>query len=139
MRHSLHAANAATLLTFIFSLAFSAPAGADAPDLQAVSRNGVQINLYSRLQPLQLNTMHSWEIELLDSSGAPISGAVMQVQGGMPEHDHGLPTSPLVTGSLPDGRYLLEGMRFHMPGLWLLRIDLETAGKAETVEITFEL
>ena len=137
MKRLLPAATVAALL--VFTLNFAPPAQAETPDLQAVTRSGVQINLYSHLQPLQLNTMHSWDIELLDSAGKPISGAVLQVQGGMPEHDHGLPTSPQVTRDLPDGHYLLEGMRFHMPGLWLLRIDLQAAGDSETVEITFEL
>lgn len=131
-------ATAAALLLAITSL-LTTSAGADTPDLQTTSGDGLQINLYSRLKPLQLNTMHSWEIELLDSSGTVITDAVLQVQGGMPEHDHGLPTSPQVTRKLPDGRYLLEGMRFHMPGLWVLRIELQAAGNAEVVEITFEL
>jgi len=132
------AAAAVCLLSLIAAL-FTSPAQAVTPDLQAVSRGGIQVNLFSQLQPVQLNTMHSWEIELLDSSGAPVSDAVLRVQGGMPEHDHGLPTRPLVTRKLPNGRYLLEGMRFHMPGLWLLRIELETAGNEEVVEINFEL
>ncbi|GAB5499699.1 MAG: FixH family protein [Pseudohongiellaceae bacterium] len=131
------AAVAALLLAITFLL--TTPAWADTPELQATSRDGVQINLYSRLKPLQLNTMHSWEIELLDSSGTLITDAVLQVRGGMPEHDHGLPTSPQVTRTLTDGRYLLEGMRFHMPGLWVLTIELQAAGNTETVEITFEL
>ena len=39
---------------------------------------------------------------------------------GMPDHDHGLPTQPQVTSRLENGDYLLEGVRFHMPGKWQL-------------------
>lgn len=131
-------ATAGLLLLLGFALMATTAMAAD-PDLQAVSRSGVQLKLYSRLQPIQLNTIHSWEIELLDGNGKALNDARIRVQGGMPDHDHGLPTSPQVTGQLGDGRYLLQGMRFHMPGRWLLRIDLEIDGKSESVEIPFSL
>jgi len=55
----------------------------------------------------------------------------------MPEHNHGLPTAPQVTAGLGEGRYRLEGVKFSMPGRWVLRIAVDGAqGKDEA---TFNL
>ena len=37
----------------------------------------------------------------------------------MPEHGHGFPTVPEVTEYLGDGKYLVEGLKFSMPGWWV--------------------
>ena len=57
----------------------------------------------------------------------------------MPEHDHGLPTQPQITATLDNGDYLLEGVRFHMQGLWLLEIDLQHDGSEDSASIEFVL
>jgi hypothetical protein len=87
--------------------------------------------------PLPLNTMHSWVLVLVDSAGRPLRDVQIQVDGGMPEHDHGLPTAPRVTRELSPGRYLLEGLRFHMNGRWQLLLDITAAGERETVVLIF--
>lgn len=43
----------------------------------------------------------------------------VQMEGGMPGHGHGLPTSPVL--SLQEtGTYQIEGLKYNMPGNWLL-------------------
>ena len=76
---------------------------------------------------------------LYTADGAPLSGARMSVVGGMPDHDHGLPTSPVVTREITPGRYLLEGMRFHMPGRWLLTFDVISDQGSESATLEFRL
>lgn len=85
---------------------------------------GLTVRLNSLQSPLPLNQMHQWEIQITDAQGDPVDKADITVSGGMPEHDHGLATSPRVTQSLGDGKFLLEGMRFHMPGLWKLNVNI---------------
>ena len=97
------------------------------------------VHYESRLNPIEINAMHAWELLLTDANGAPVSGAVFQVSGGMPEHDHGLPTAPRVTAEVSAGRYLLEGLRFHMTGTWALVIDFEANGYTDRVTITLTL
>jgi hypothetical protein len=53
----------------------------------------------------------------------------------MPQHGHGFPTQPKVTRELGDGRYLLEGMKFSMPGWWELKLKVDASSGAD--EITF--
>lgn len=45
--------------------------------------------------------------------------STVQMEGGMPGHGHGLPTSPVL--HLKDtGTYQIEGLKYNMPGDWLL-------------------
>ena len=100
---------------------------------------GSTLEIFSELDPLAINTIHSWELVLSAADGAPLNGAQMSVIGGMPDHDHGLPTSPVVTGEIAPGRYLLEGVRFHMPGRWLLTFDVTSAQGQESATLEFQL
>ena len=97
------------------------------------------LEIFSQLDPLAINTIHSWELVLYTADGAPLSGAQVLVVGGMPDHDHGLPTSPIVTGEITPGRYLLEGVRFHMPGRWLLTFDVISDQGRESATLELRL
>lgn len=88
-------------------------------------------------QPVVIGAMHSWTVALTDANGNPVETAEIGVDGGMPQHGHGLPTAPAVTKSLGDGRFLIEGVKFNMPGWW--EINLSIDGPAGTDTITFNL
>ena len=100
---------------------------------------GSGLEIFSRLNPLAINTIHSWELVLYTADGVPLNGAQLSVVGGMPDHDHGLPTSPVVTGEITPGHYLLEGMRFHMPGRWLLTFNVISDQGSESATLEFQL
>lgn len=108
------------------------------PVLQTSTPQGTQIDIYSSLTPLQINQIHSWRLRILDADGNP-QDAQITISGGMPEHDHGMPTVPQITQQLANGDYLLEGVRFHMPGLWLLVIDLTIDGNEQSATLEFRL
>jgi hypothetical protein len=74
-----------------------------------------------------------------DSDGEPVTGAKLTVSGGMPAHDHGLPTAPEVTRELTPGRYLLEGLRFHMDGDWQIEIVIEAGDVRDIVVIPLRI
>lgn len=74
-----------------------------------------------------INQLHSWTVKLADASGTPVTGAMVTVGGGMPQHGHGFPTKPRVTRELEDGTYLVEGMKFSMPGWWDIKFDIHGA------------
>jgi hypothetical protein len=81
--------------------------------------------------PPAINQMHSWQIKLSSPSGEPIRHAHISVDGGMPQHGHGLPTRPQVTQELSDGTYLLEGMKFSMTGWWEIKLAIQSAEGAD--------
>ena len=105
-----------------------------------ISASGnLEVTVEPQLTPVVINRMHSWIIEIRSTAGAYISDATITVSGGMPAHDHGLATQPRVTQALGNGRYLLEGLRFHMQGAWQLQLEIEHRGIADNVLIEFEL
>ena len=82
--------------------------------------------------------IHRWTVRVVAADGTPVpDGAAIKVDGGMPEHGHGLPTRPRVTRALGDGRFLVEGMKFNMPGWWTLTLSVSAAPGADNV--TFNL
>jgi hypothetical protein len=114
------------------------------PILGVQTSKGTTVDIYSEIAPLEINRIHSWQLRLTDAQGNSISNAQIELIGGMPEHDHGMPTQPQITAETEIGSYLLEGMRFHMPGKWLLDIKLTYTVDTEdliveTTKIEFEL
>ena len=104
------------------------------------SRSGhFQVSVAPDLEPLAINTIHRWVVQVLAADGAPVPAAVITVRGGMPAHDHGLPTRPEATRYLGEGRYLIEGMRFHMAGQWEVVLGIETDLLRDEVVIPLEL
>lgn len=91
----------------------------------------------SLAMPVPTNKIHSWEVRVTQASGQPVTGARITVDGGMPQHRHGLPTKPRVTRELDDGRYLIEGMKFSMDGWWELKLDI--AGPQGSDQVTYNL
>ena len=105
-----------------------------------LTRSGYyRISYTSRLQPIPINRIHSWVMHVESADGVPLEGATITVSGGMPLHDHGLPTDPRMTRSLGNGDYLLEGVRFHMQGEWVLNVTVEVDGRRDTVVISLTL
>ena len=126
-------------LSLLLALGSASPAEVLLPDLSGVTDKGFTIEIYSELSPLSINTMHSWHIRVLDRDDQILELEELNVFGGMPEHDHGLPTQPQVTRRLDNGDYLLEGVRFHMQGHWELQIEFQYAGVDDTAIIDFDL
>lgn len=113
--------------------------GAESLANEWTSARGIfTVQVESTLDPIEINRMHSWTL-LVTREGQGIEGAEMQVSGGMPAHDHGMPTRPRVTADLGGGRYRLDGMRFHMNGDWEIVIEILADGSRDTVVIDLVL
>jgi len=68
-----------------------------------------------------------------------VSHAEIDLDGGMPAHDHGLPTHPQMTRYLGKGSYLVEGMKFHMGGLWTVTITVTDGNASDHTTFDFNL
>jgi hypothetical protein len=105
-----------------------------------VTRSGFyHIRYESELTPLEINRIHDWTFIVTTPEGMPVSDAMITLTGGMPLHNHGLPTEPRMTRELGDGRYLVQGMRFHMGGEWELLVTIDVEGRRDTVIIPLTL
>lgn len=98
-----------------------------------------RVRYESNLRPIVINRIHTWILHVETVDGEPVDDAGISVSGGMPEHDHGLPTAPEVTRNLGHGDYLVEGLRFHMNGYWELELTITANGKTDTVVIPLRL
>lgn len=106
----------------------------DNTDITLTSVNGHFVVSYEpRLQPIGINQIHAWTIHVETPQGVAVDGAEISVVGGMPVHDHGLPTLPQTTTHLGGGKYRVEGMKFHMNGWWEVTVTVATETVADTV------
>jgi hypothetical protein len=81
--------------------------------------------------------LQKWTLHVETAGGTPVDSASIMVDGGMPQHGHGLPTKPLVTRHLGQGNHLIEGMKFNMGGWWVVKMTI--AGTQGRDVVTFNL
>ncbi|MEX2365046.1 MAG: FixH family protein, partial [Pseudohongiellaceae bacterium] len=113
---------------------------ANPPDNVWHSNGGSYVVSYSsELNPVSINRIHQWILHLETPDGEPVADADIKLSGGMPAHDHGLPTEPDASQYLGNGDYLLEGMRFHMMGEWEITLEITLGNKSETVLIPLSI
>lgn len=99
-----------------------------------VSQHGLfQVSLVPEPGKLSRDKLHSWELTLKTAAGAPVEYAAIDISGGRPQQDRGLPTSPQATDYLGKGRYRIEGVKFTASGLWQLRLAISAAPGTDTV------
>jgi cytochrome c peroxidase len=90
-------------------------------------------------QPLRQRQLLSVPVRITDADGRPVEGAAIAVDGGMPEHGHGLPTQPRVRRALGGGLYEIEGLRFNMGGWWELKLSIESGAGSDRVTFNLDL
>jgi hypothetical protein len=83
--------------------------------------------------------LHRWTLHLVTASGAPVDSAAITVDGGMPQHGHGLPTQPRVTRDLGNGDHLVEGMKFNMGGWWVVKFRVASAAGSDSLVFNVKL
>jgi hypothetical protein len=83
--------------------------------------------------------LQSWTLHLESAAGAPIDTAMIAVDGGMPQHGHGLPTKPRVTKALGNGDHLVEGMKFNMGGWWVVKFRVRSSAGSDSVVFNVKL
>lgn len=101
------------------------PADLDLSTVKVSDNGSYRVEIAPDVAELTVGPIHTWTVTLTAPDGAPIESAEIHVDGGMPQHGHGLPTSPEITEYLGDGRYLLEGMKFNMSGWWVINVHVD--------------
>jgi hypothetical protein len=111
----------------------SAPAALDTSTSVLSDAGLFRVSWTSDPSPAPLNQIHTWTIHVESADGTPVEGAQILVDGGMPQHGHGLPTNPQVTEDLGGGDYRVEGMKFQMLGWWEVRFNISVDGQSDNV------
>ncbi len=129
-----------TLLRFVLGLAlvgaglaaFAPGAAASCAPLREFAAHGRvesgDVVVMFRTVPAPIEVGRHFSVEAVVCASPPARG--LRVDAQMPEHRHGMNYRARVS-SAGDGRYVAEGLLFHMPGRWQLLFDVERDGRTE--------
>ena len=132
----LAAAVAVSLLTGCMLFA-SPPRDLDYSRTRQSAGGAYRVTIRPQGDTIPQGKLHAWTLHVETAAGAPADSARVRVDGGMPQHGHGLPTKPRVTRALGNGDHLVEGMKFNMGGWWVVTFAI--AGSAGADSVTFNL
>jgi len=104
-----------------------------------ISTNGIYEATIEPTEPLAVRRMHTVKLKVGTVGGGAVDGAEIVVDGGMPQHGHGLPTNPRVTQPLGEGVYQVDGVRFNMGGWWELKFRIASAAGTDSVVFNLDL
>ena len=103
------------------------------------SAQGVFRATVDPMQPIKVGRMQTMRIRIEDTEGRAVDNAQIVVDGGMPQHGHGLPTKPRVTRYLGEGTYEIEGMKFNMGGWWTMTFRVASAAGTDSITFNIDL
>lgn len=89
--------------------------------------------------PIPQGRMQRWTFHLETASGTPVNDAQITIDGGMPQHGHGLPTQPVVTRHAGNGDHLVEGVKFTMSGWWVMQFHVHSAAGDDSLVFNLNL
>jgi hypothetical protein len=103
------------------------------------SAGGRYVATLEPARPLRPRQMQTVRVTVRDAEGRAIDEVQISIDGGMPQHGHGLPTRPRVTRNVGDGIYEIEGVRFNMGGWWEFTLAIAGSRGADTVTFNLDL
>lgn len=115
------------------------PSDLDTSTTRLTEQGLFEVSYTSDLGSVPVNQMQSWTLHVETAAGQPVENATITVDGDMPQHGHGLPTRPQVTRYLGNGDYLVEGLKFHMPGWWVMDFVVTADGQSDQVRFNMML
>ena len=81
---------------------------------------------------------NAWTIQVVDTSGAPVSGATIKVNPFMPDHGHGSSITPQIAPGSDPGTYDITLLNLFMPGIWTVTIVVtSSSGVSDQSVFTF--
>ena len=103
------------------------------------SANRLYVVTLQPREPLRPRKLQTLPVTISDAAGRPVEQATFSVDGGMPEHNHGLPTRPRLGRTLGAGVYEIEGLRFNMGGWWELKLAIQSPAGADNITFNLDL
>jgi len=115
----------------------SAPADVDTSAVRESAKKLFRVSYKSDVMPMPVGRIFGSKLRVETLDGTPVKDAEIAVKGGMPEHGHGLPTQPEVGRGSMNGDYVVQGLKFSMPGWWVITFKIKAKDKDDSV--TFNL
>jgi len=127
------------ILPMLAGLLLLSAAAAETGNAVATEGGHFVVSYRPELEPLAINRMHRWIVHVERPDGTPVEDAELTLAGGMPDHNHGMPTVPQVTRYIGGGDYQVEGMKFHMNGRWLVTVTVAVGDVSDTATLELRL
>ena len=115
------------------------PADLDVSTTQMSENKLFAVSYRSLRGTIPINRILSWELNLKTADGKPVDNAKITIAGDMPEHHHGLPTQPEIMKGIGPGNYLIEGIKFSMPGWWVVTFHIQAGDMMDNVTFNLQL
>jgi YtkA-like len=115
----------------------SAPADVDTSTVRMSANKLFKVSYVSETMPIPVGRIITWKLSVETADGRAVKNAEVTIEGSMPEHGHGLPTQPEVAKGTGEGDYLVQGLKFSMPGWWVITFNIKAQDMDDTV--TFNL
>ena len=115
------------------------PADLDLSTTQMSENKLFAVSYRSLRGTIPINRILSWELNVKTADGTPVDNAQITIVGDMPEHHHGLPTQPEITKGSGPGNYLIEGIKFSMPGWWVVTLHIKAGAMMDNVTFNLQL
>ena len=115
------------------------PKDLDTSTMKVTANNAFTVMYKSTSGHIRINRIHSWELTIKDADGQPVNDAMVTVVGDMPEHGHGLPTQPEIIKIGTGGLYRVDGMKFTMPGWWVVTVSVMVNGVHDSVSFNLNI
>jgi hypothetical protein len=115
------------------------PEDLDYSTMKMTAGNAFNVMYESTSGNIRINKIHSWVLTIKDGTGKAVNNARVTVVGDMPEHGHGLPTQPVVTPTGANGLYRVDGMKFTMPGWWVITVSVMADGVHDNVSFNLNI
>ena len=93
----------------------------------ALHRGAVQVAWTADTPPITVGRHFTIQVRL-----CPADAVLARVDATMPAHRHGMNYRPTIK-AMGAGLWQVEGLMFHMPGAWELRLDVQAGGRTETL------
>jgi YtkA-like len=126
------------LVSVMFAQMGRVPADLDVSTSKLSSNGLYQVSYQATEATIPINQLQTWTLEVTTPDGKPVTDATVTLEGDMPQHGHGLPTSPIVTPK-GNGQYLVEGLKFQMGGWWYTGFTIASAQGEDKVRFDFIL
>lgn len=115
----------------------TAPADVDISTTRESAKKLFKASYVSDVNPIPFARFITWKLRVETADGRPVKDGEVTINGGMPEHGHGLPTMPEVVAGAAPGDYVVQGLKFSMPGWWVITFKIKAQGIEDVV--TFNL
>lgn len=89
--------------------------------------------------PVPTNHFQTWVVAVTAADGKPLPAALLAVSGAMPQHGHGMLVEPRISRQTESGKFLVEGLKFHMPGYWEVKFTVTADNRADELMLALDL